>query len=82
LIVYDSLNAEPRNTLSIFAGSVSEGVGAGMIAITSISGIFYPMLMAWSLYYMFASWQTQVPWHDCSNSFNTPSRYCSTAYTP
>jgi len=49
------------------------GVGVGMLVISSIGGIFYPMLMAWSLYYMFASWQSPVPWSDCRNSFNTPS---------
>ena len=48
------------------------GVGVGMIIITLINGIFYPMLMAWALYYLFASWQSQVPWYDCNNSFNTP----------
>ena len=43
-----------------------------MITITFVSGIFYPMLMAWALYYMFASWQWRVPWYDCRNNFNTP----------
>jgi len=50
-----------------------------MLVISSIGGIFYPMLMAWSLYYMFASWQSQLPWFDCSNSFNTPCQYMSTS---
>jgi len=48
------------------------GIGAGMIVMVSIVMIYYPMVMAYALYYMFVSWQSQVPWYDCSNSFNTP----------
>ena len=52
-----------------------------MLVITTIGGIFYPMLMAWSLYYMFASWQSQLPWFDCSNSFNTPCEFVRRPFT-
>ena len=52
-----------------------------MLVITSIGGIFYPMLMAWSLYYMFASWQSQLPWFDCTNAFNTPCQCNHYAYS-
>src|SRR6218665_3781403 len=49
-------------------------VGAGMLIISAISSIYYNMILAWSLYYMFASWQSQVPWYDCKNSWNTPCK--------
>lgn len=50
------------------------GVGVGMIVIASLATIYYNMILAWSLYYMFASWQSQVPWYDCKNSWNTPCK--------
>ena len=45
-----------------------------MLIISAISSIYYNMILAWSLYYMFASWQSQVPWYDCKNSWNTPCK--------
>ncbi|ELT98822.1 hypothetical protein CAPTEDRAFT_180472 [Capitella teleta] len=57
------------------ASPIFQGVGVGMVIMTFISNIYYNMIIGWSLYYMFASWQKVLPWYDCSNDFNTDKCY-------
>ena len=33
--------------------------------------VFYNMINAWSLYYLFASFTSELPWSHCRNDFNT-----------
>lgn len=53
------------------------GVGIGMVMVTLIVSIYYNVIIAYSLYYMFASMQSRLPWSDClswadSNCSKTP----------
>ena len=34
-------------------------------------GVYYNMLIAWTIYYMFASFTSRLPWEDCNNDYNT-----------
>lgn len=57
--------------------SVSSGVGVAMVMVTLIVSVYYNVIIAYSLYYMFASFQFPLPWSGCfswadSNCSNTP----------
>ncbi|XP_066437970.1 sodium- and chloride-dependent neutral and basic amino acid transporter B(0+)-like isoform X2 [Eleutherodactylus coqui] len=42
-----------------------QGVGITMVLITTLVTIYYNVIIAYSLYYMFASFQRVLPWTDC-----------------
>ncbi|XP_075043327.1 sodium- and chloride-dependent neutral and basic amino acid transporter B(0+)-like [Mixophyes fleayi] len=53
---------------------ILQGVGITMVLITTFVSIYYNVIIAYSLYYMFASFQTVLPWSDC---FNWADAKCS-----
>lgn len=58
--------------------SASPGVGIAMLMVTLIVSIYYNVIIAYSLYYMFASFQSPLPWSSCfswadSNCSDTPT---------
>ncbi|TNN42829.1 Sodium- and chloride-dependent neutral and basic amino acid transporter B(0+) [Liparis tanakae] len=58
------------------------GVGVAMVMLTVIVSIYYNVIIAYSLYYMFASFQSPLPWSSClsqadNNCSNTPIVYCN-----
>ncbi|XP_075966787.1 sodium- and chloride-dependent neutral and basic amino acid transporter B(0+) isoform X2 [Anarhichas minor] len=61
---------------------ILQGVGVAMVMVTIIVSIYYNVIIAYSLYYMFASFQSPLPWSSClswadSNCSNTPIVYCN-----
>ncbi|XP_010786173.1 sodium- and chloride-dependent neutral and basic amino acid transporter B(0+) [Notothenia coriiceps] len=61
---------------------ILQGVGVGMVMVTLIVSIYYNVIIAYSLYYMFASFQFPLPWSSClslpdSNCSTTPQVYCN-----
>ncbi|XP_064624664.1 sodium- and chloride-dependent glycine transporter 1-like [Lineus longissimus] len=50
---------------------IFKGVGVGMLVVSCLVGIYYNMIIAWSLYYMFASFTAVLPWSTCDNWWNT-----------
>ncbi|KAJ6657152.1 hypothetical protein lerEdw1_002741 [Lerista edwardsae] len=58
-----------------------KGVGYAVILIALYVGFYYNVIIAWSLYYLFASFTTEeLPWTKCSNSWN--SRNCTDPRNP
>uniref|UniRef100_A0A8C7TYM7 Solute carrier family 6 member 14 n=1 Tax=Oncorhynchus mykiss TaxID=8022 RepID=A0A8C7TYM7_ONCMY len=60
---------------------IFQGVGVAMVLVSTLVGIYYNVIIAYSLYYMFASFQSPLPWSDCfywsnSNCSLTP-RVCN-----
>lgn len=53
-----------------------KGVGIAMVAVSALTSLYYNMILAWSYYYFFASFTSDLPWVSCDNSWNT--RDCST----
>ncbi|KAK5872707.1 hypothetical protein PBY51_013382 [Eleginops maclovinus] len=61
---------------------ILQGVGVGMVMVTLIVSIYYNVIIAYSLYYMFASFQSPLPWASClslpeSNCSTMPKGYCN-----
>ena len=54
---------------------IFSGVGAGMVIISFIGSIYYNMIIAWALYYMFASFQSVLPWQGCNHDYNTECKH-------
>jgi len=49
------------------------GVGISQLVVNSLVGVYYNMIIAWSLFYLFSSFIniTQLPWRHCHNDWNT-----------
>uniref|UniRef100_A0A0B6ZDJ3 Transporter n=2 Tax=Arion vulgaris TaxID=1028688 RepID=A0A0B6ZDJ3_9EUPU len=48
-----------------------KGVGVGMIICSGIVCVYYNVIIAWTLYYLFMSFRTVLPWSHCNNDWNT-----------
>ncbi|KAK1161866.1 sodium-dependent noradrenaline transporter-like [Acipenser oxyrinchus oxyrinchus] len=52
---------------------VFKGVGYTVIIIALYVGFYYNVIIAWSLYYLFASFASELPWLHCGNPWNSPN---------
>ncbi|XP_071081857.1 sodium- and chloride-dependent glycine transporter 1-like [Haliotis cracherodii] len=52
-----------------------KGVGIAMVVVSALTSIYYNMILAWSQFYLFASFTSELPWKTCDNTWNT--RDCS-----
>jgi len=59
---------------NIFFVFVYLGVGVGMVMVSAIVCVYYNVIIGWTLYYLFMSFRTVLPWSTCGNEWNTP--YC------
>lgn len=50
---------------------VFSGVGYGICLVSTLVGMYYNTIIAWGVFYMFASFRSEVPWAGCNNSWNT-----------
>lgn len=48
---------------------IFQGIGYGMMIVSSLVAIYYNMIIAWAFYYLFASFTDELPWKDCSGGF-------------
>ncbi|XP_034541776.1 sodium- and chloride-dependent neutral and basic amino acid transporter B(0+)-like [Notolabrus celidotus] len=46
---------------------ILQGVGFSMVMVNILVSIYYNVIVAYSLYYMFASFQSPLPWSKCSS---------------
>jgi len=51
-----------------------KGLGFANFMASCFVGLYYNMIIAWTIYYLFASFTSQLPWDTCDNDFNT--QYC------
>uniref|UniRef100_A0A672IEM5 Transporter n=1 Tax=Salarias fasciatus TaxID=181472 RepID=A0A672IEM5_SALFA len=59
-----------------------QGVGLSIVVVNLLMSIYYNVIIAYSLCYMFASMQNPLPWSDCfswanENCSKTPRVYCN-----
>uniref|UniRef100_A0A672M190 Transporter n=1 Tax=Sinocyclocheilus grahami TaxID=75366 RepID=A0A672M190_SINGR len=52
---------------------VFKGVGYTVIIIALYVGFYYNVIIAWSLYYLFVSLTSELPWLKCNNPWNSPN---------
>ena len=50
-----------------------KGLGYGMLVIMFLVSIYYNMIIAWTIYYTFAGFTSQLPWQYCGNDYNSPT---------
>ncbi|KAM4662369.1 sodium- and chloride-dependent neutral and basic amino acid transporter B(0+) [Discoglossus pictus] len=61
---------------------IFEGVGVTMVLISTLVTIYYNVIIAYSLYYLFASFTSVLPWSDCfewsdEKCSKTPKGFCN-----
>lgn len=49
------------------------GTGFSMIMVSFLVSIYYVVILAWILYFLFASFISPLPWTTCNNEWNTPN---------
>jgi solute carrier family 6 amino acid transporter-like protein 5/7/9/14 len=42
-----------------------------MVIISAIVALYYNMIIAWTLFYMFASFTSELPWQTCKPEWST-----------
>ncbi|KAI8122141.1 Sodium- and chloride-dependent glycine transporter 2 [Lucilia cuprina] len=47
------------------------GLGTGMIIVSAIVMLYYNLIIAWTIFYMFASFCTELPWQNCEKEWST-----------
>uniref|UniRef100_A0A7N9AQV7 Transporter n=1 Tax=Mastacembelus armatus TaxID=205130 RepID=A0A7N9AQV7_9TELE len=48
-----------------------EGIGYGSQVVVLYSSIYYIIILAWAFMYLFSSFNFELPWASCRNSWNT-----------
>lgn len=52
------------------------GLGTGMIIVSAIVMLYYNLIIAWTIFYMFASFRTELPWQNCEEEWRS-ERKCN-----
>ncbi|XP_028838231.1 sodium- and chloride-dependent creatine transporter 1 isoform X4 [Denticeps clupeoides] len=73
LIVGQYLRRGPVQALAKVCPLLKGGVGLATVTISFIMCTYYNVIITWSLYYLFSSFQSPLPWHSCNNSWNQPN---------
>ncbi|XP_074605088.1 sodium- and chloride-dependent glycine transporter 1-like [Brevipalpus obovatus] len=47
------------------------GLGYSMFLMSGLVAIYYNMILAWALFYLFSSFTSELPWSSCENEWNT-----------
>jgi len=52
---------------------IFKGIGVGMVIVSGLVGIYYNMIIAWAIWYLFATLVniTDLPWQHCDGYYNT-----------
>ncbi|XP_075169200.1 glycine transporter [Haematobia irritans] len=51
------------------------GLGTGMIIVSAIVMLYYNLIIAWTIFYMFASFRTKLPWEACEPEWSSEHCY-------
>ena len=57
---------------------IAKGLGYGMLFISFLVVIYYNLIIAWTIYYTFAGFTSELPWTNCGEGVNATltSRDC------
>lgn len=65
-------HSQPQGGHGLRAAPVATpGAGAAMLLIVGLVAIYYNMIIAYVLFYLFASLTSDLPWEHCGNWWNT-----------
>ena len=53
---------------------IFKGLAYSNFLIACFVSLYYNMIIAWTIYYLFASFTSQLPWDGCVNEFNSKSK--------
>ena len=56
-----------------------QGIGVATTIIVFLLNVYYNVILAWTLYYLFASFTSVLPWSHCNNEWNTEFCHVSTS---
>lgn len=56
------------------------GIGVAMFLASAVIGVYYNVIIAWSVYYSYLSMTTDLPWQYCTHDFNTANCFSHSAY--
>jgi hypothetical protein len=61
-----------RGPIHVFGrlAPILKGIGYGMVLVTAILEMYYNMILAWALYYLFAAFP-QLPWTKCDTEMGS-----------
>ncbi|XP_068171434.1 sodium- and chloride-dependent neutral and basic amino acid transporter B(0+)-like [Antennarius striatus] len=62
------------------AAPIMQGVGVAMVTVTLIVSVYYNVIIGYSLYYMFASFQSPLPWTSCLPSADSGCNNMTTVF--
>uniref|UniRef100_T1K600 Transporter n=1 Tax=Tetranychus urticae TaxID=32264 RepID=T1K600_TETUR len=51
---------------------IMKGIGYGICFIDLYMASYYNTIIAWAVYYLVVSFNTELPWTSCNNTWNTP----------
>ncbi|XP_078602962.1 sodium- and chloride-dependent glycine transporter 1-like isoform X1 [Branchiostoma floridae x Branchiostoma japonicum] len=50
---------------------IFKGIGYGMVVVSGLVCIYYNVIIAWTLHFLFSSFTSALPWASCDNAWNT-----------
>ncbi|GIY45994.1 sodium-dependent proline transporter [Caerostris darwini] len=50
------------------------GLGYGMVIVSGTVMLYYNMIIAWTIFYMIASWNSRLPWEHCAPEWSTSGK--------
>ncbi|XP_038053661.1 sodium- and chloride-dependent GABA transporter 1-like [Patiria miniata] len=59
---------------------IFKGTGLATVMISFVLTTYYNVIIAWALFYLFASMQSELPWDSCGNWWNTPDCFSHDDY--
>ena len=51
------------------------GIGVAMVTVSALVGIYYNMIIAWAIYYLFASFTSKLPWEECHKDWASECKF-------
>ncbi|KAK4471623.1 hypothetical protein MN116_005034 [Schistosoma mekongi] len=50
-----------------------KGIGWASCIITFLASLYYNTIISWAFYYLFSTFQSELPWTNCNHSWNAPT---------
>lgn len=51
---------------------IGVGVGYAMLVVCFLISVYYNVIIAWILFYLFDSFRADVPWRNCNHEWDSP----------